>query len=1188
VQMRGREMALPEAGGPTTQSGIFYQNSIAALYLGRLLDSRPTPNGQRVVNVRLEAPEEVDDVVVTYENGMRLLIQAKEALAVGTAPWTAFWRALRIQHARDGGGAERYKLAVGNLTTDLDQLRELCDRSQGKETASEWIDALAATHRAVLGKVLEAAQVEVTEAFALARRLTVEFQTLHHIETVGIRDAIPASSVTLENLFTALRDACGGAARVRASFDTASLLDRLATTHGITITGGQPDGLLSYLSALELKYGDIIVPGTPFRGPLDDLLGTPTIEVTNLNDPGDFEDESYSRPRSSAGESIELSSFPRASRKHLLLEAGAGFGKSTLLQAVLMRLARERVFVPAYVSADGLASSYGILNYLERHLNLNYRVTLDWTALCRQGRAVLLIDGLDELADQARTTVLGNIEQVAAMFPAAPILIAARDRSALSLPQKFTRCRIMRLSETQGDDLLKRYLSRRPEVAADTVKTSLKRSTDLSSLCTIPLFLALLVATLPSSGQLPRSRSELLERYLSFALAPQRHKSGSQPSVSITNLRRAAEALAIDDLRRHEVAQAEDAARRMLGVSMGQALADDCIDDLLQCGLLVRRGARIGFPIATVQEYLAGCALSAGEPEIEAWFRQIARRPWAQAVQFALERMPNSEPALIAQIDRADDLFHTSLRVIARSVVNGGRASPEFRRKIVERLLAVWETGGWRVQRDVAELLADGLAIPPTSELINLLVTTGDEVSQGMLLVKLGDRDVALRAFKSLLKQEDIRSLWSSSWIDAIRMIGPSAIPLLLARSLQPGFIADQVIADILYRLRGMESVNWAEISERKDLPRQVVVASLWGAGRQDSAAGRQMISSFLVALADEAAQEPTSDTRPWQEFPQAYLSTSWWPDHLVNVVVGSAGSEKQRANIFDTLINVPYDAASNGTLLVEEILRLVASSTKGEVLFAAAVCAASFQDSASEAEVLSRLSTELSSENLQIWAMYYPYFSEGHKIEALEIIKEGLRGAVGESDFISIIMMHVDYCPGDSRHVGVRGPFRASDVQSMSRDIIIEWAGEFVSKLPDGANKLLFTCRIVEAGGVGAATLVEALEAFAAQGVSGDRDDWTWVATAMDAVERAGHSVSTDVMLRLVKLFPEFPTHSFFAKLVRREGRAVADQIVALFSEAGSKTRSQIISGLEDEAQSLGIAVSRDAEGGLRLDWVE
>lgn len=58
---------MPEAAGPANQSGICYQNSCAALVLGRLCDTRIQPAHERVIEVRVAAPSYVDDVqAVSY------------------------------------------------------------------------------------------------------------------------------------------------------------------------------------------------------------------------------------------------------------------------------------------------------------------------------------------------------------------------------------------------------------------------------------------------------------------------------------------------------------------------------------------------------------------------------------------------------------------------------------------------------------------------------------------------------------------------------------------------------------------------------------------------------------------------------------------------------------------------------------------------------------------------------------------------------------------------------------------------------------------------------------------------------------------------------------------------------------------------------------------------------------------
>lgn len=79
---------MPEAGGTTTQSGIYYQNSIAALYLGRLIDPRTRTASERVIEVRVEAPEQVDDIVIRHSDGSCTYIQAKRGRACSLCIYT--------------------------------------------------------------------------------------------------------------------------------------------------------------------------------------------------------------------------------------------------------------------------------------------------------------------------------------------------------------------------------------------------------------------------------------------------------------------------------------------------------------------------------------------------------------------------------------------------------------------------------------------------------------------------------------------------------------------------------------------------------------------------------------------------------------------------------------------------------------------------------------------------------------------------------------------------------------------------------------------------------------------------------------------------------------------------------------------------------------------------------------------
>src|SRR5688500_18589382 len=99
---------MPEAGGPTTQSGIYYQHSITALYLWRMLGAS---TDRRVVRVRAEAPDEVDDTVATYADDGRDFVQAKLSVPTGKA-WKKLWRAFHEQRRTTGFDAGRDRLIL--------------------------------------------------------------------------------------------------------------------------------------------------------------------------------------------------------------------------------------------------------------------------------------------------------------------------------------------------------------------------------------------------------------------------------------------------------------------------------------------------------------------------------------------------------------------------------------------------------------------------------------------------------------------------------------------------------------------------------------------------------------------------------------------------------------------------------------------------------------------------------------------------------------------------------------------------------------------------------------------------------------------------------------------------------------------------------------------------------------------
>lgn len=868
---------LAESGGPTTQSGIYYQNSISALYLGALLDLRPPVNGDsRIISVRVEAPEDIDDMIVSYANGSMLYIQAKENLALQGEAWVKFWVSAKKQAAKCRSDYDQFRLIIGTLGTALENLRETLERAQGKDNFKEWRDALNQEHTKIALLILSALSLPDDDAFAVIKRTRVEFITLSNAETIGARDWMPHASEKSSALHSRLRDCCGGAARVRHTFRASELSETLFKNFNIRIFGSHSDGLQRYCEAIATQVDHIGVPGTSISLHQDDLLVWPTIVSLDKTEQPSFDNEDPWLAHRDTGDAVDLREFPTPEMRCVILESGAGHGKSTLLRATVRRLAKQTTFIPAFMHAEMLPEHPTIHDYLNTEYNALYQVSIDWSTLFEQGRAVLFIDGVDELNDSARAALINMIGRATARFPEMPILVGARDASVTSFPPQFKLFRVQRLDHDQMIMMLRAYCSTRRELDTQRIVKHMRAYEELDLLCRTPLFLAIFVATLPKTGAIPTSRSEVLELYILHAISPERHKGGGKSTIGKSQLRRGAEAIAFLSLERNEAAVPESVARLCLSKELGDPIGDDCIDALVQNGLLERRSSRLAFSIPTIQEYLAGCVIAyIGRLDADDWLENVYRRPWAQAIQFAVEKIDNADALLRRQIERDDDIFHTSLRLTARCIVNGASVSSNLKGIVASKLARALTGGGHQTRIQVGILIADGFCNPLHPDIRSTLVESKHDLyERATILTRVADNTLTLECLKTVLKNDDIRELWSSSWHQLLKPIAHEAIDLLLGRARKEvsSTLSANVIAETLFQLSETLSINWVSIATDETLPLTVRTVAIFFAQEYSNGSQSKLIDS---------AFEEAEHRNLWQSFSKAYTSTSWWKIHF-------------------------------------------------------------------------------------------------------------------------------------------------------------------------------------------------------------------------------------------------------------------------------------------------------------------
>jgi hypothetical protein len=509
---------MPEPGGPAAQSGMYYQNSIAALFLGRLCDMRPRPPRERVIEVRVEASEHVDDVVVTYADRHVDYIQAKEKLSTSGKVWKKLWHDFEAQRWNPQFGPEDHLVLVAGTCQRHEDLKEICHRAGGTSDYQEWRARLTEKMSSLVDRIhtlLSPAHQDDESVWALFSHLYIwPTTTLEQIERDEVPRWIPPSSTEPQTLFRLLRDKVGGHARYRQVFQASRLLEELLGEHSISVVEPPSSGVPAYREALARFYGRIEVPGTTMSGSVDELFLWPALhEVESDRTAATMSEEDAFYQVDLRG-TIDLRHFPHMTLQRAVVVAGAGFGKTTLLAAITYYLTQSS-WLPALIRLPDLVESGDtVIEFLEQSVNRDFNVAVRWDHYCDSGRAVMLFDGLDELTPSDCPGILRLIHAFTSRYQQVPWLLTVRGSEAFPIPMETKVIGIETLRYEGIAAFTGAYQQAGSMVDVDYLLSQVHRHPDLRRLARIPLFLALLLATAEPSETLPRKRSGLLERYL--------------------------------------------------------------------------------------------------------------------------------------------------------------------------------------------------------------------------------------------------------------------------------------------------------------------------------------------------------------------------------------------------------------------------------------------------------------------------------------------------------------------------------------------------------------------------------------------------------------------------------------------------------------------------------------------------
>ncbi len=361
-----------------------------------------------------------------------------------------------------------------------------------------------------------------------------------------------------------------------------------------------------------------------------------------------------------AGDRIEHV-LPRTSR--ILLRGEAGSGKTTLLQWLAVQCASRRLrdvdgwedLEPFLLrlrrfSHAPLPAPEHFLDEIGRHIA--DEMPAGWVQRhLREGRGVLLVDGLDEVPDDRRREVRDWLRELVVAFPRARFVVTTRPAAVASAwlhGEGFTEVRLQPMTRRDVRTFVTRWHSAFPgetlDDERDTLLAAIGTRSALRRLAENPLLCALLCALHhEGGGHLPDNRMELYDVALRMLLDSRDAERRIEATVrlSLTEKLVLLRHLAYWLVRNgHTDATATATQRRVEAKlrSMGQIsiTPHTVFRHLLDRGGVLREPVpgRVDFVHRTFQEYLAAQA-AVEEDDIGVLTANAHRDEWREVVVLA-------------------------------------------------------------------------------------------------------------------------------------------------------------------------------------------------------------------------------------------------------------------------------------------------------------------------------------------------------------------------------------------------------------------------------------------------------------------------------------------------------------------------------------------------------------------------
>ncbi len=207
----------------------------------------------------------------------------------------------------------------------------------------------------------------------------------------------------------------------------------------------------------------------------------------------------------------------------LMLLGKPGAGKTTLLKYVALQCSHGnclKQFVPIFITLRQFAGSEHVklIDYIVHEFRI-YSIG-DEKALKQllyAGRALLLLDGLDEIREEDIHRITDEIKTFSEQFYGNHFVITSRLAAREYVFEKFTEVEVANFQAPQISTFARKWFAANP-VYAERFLTKVDANKPIQELATNPLLLTLLCLVFEEFGDFPSNRSELYKEGLDVLL----------------------------------------------------------------------------------------------------------------------------------------------------------------------------------------------------------------------------------------------------------------------------------------------------------------------------------------------------------------------------------------------------------------------------------------------------------------------------------------------------------------------------------------------------------------------------------------------------------------------------------------------------------------------------------------------